>query len=180
MAAKKTTKLDKYARDPKAWKAFADHNYAASIYLFESHNPFLIFNAATLGHHCLEMYLKAALISEGCAVFDPKKIKDLDKSVKLKPSDCAWGHDLVALAKQLAARRTDFDLSERMIFLLPWHVPSKTMCLHPTVEQGFELFNPFFSELRYPQELTMGGVGEDDKLPLQELVSHLEPFLMNI
>jgi hypothetical protein len=76
MATKKPLMLDKYARDPKAWKAFADHNYAASVHLFESHNPFLIFNAATLGHHCLEMYLKAALICEGCAVFDPKKVKD--------------------------------------------------------------------------------------------------------
>jgi hypothetical protein len=175
MAAKKSLALDKYARDPKAWKAFADHNYAASIYLFESHNPFLIFNAATLGHHCLEMYLKAALICEGCAVFDPKKIRHLDKSIKLQPSDCAWGHDLVVLARQLAARRPDFDLSEKMSLLLPWHCSGV-----PTVEKGFEVFNPFFSELRYPQELTMGGVGEDDKLPLQELVTRLEPFLSKI
>src|SRR5271157_308114 len=121
MAAKKSLALDKYARDPKAWKAFADHNYAASIYLFESHNPFLIFNAATLGHHCLEMYLKATLICEGATVFDPTKIKHLDKSVKLQPSDCAWGHDLVGLARQLAAKRRDFDLSEQMSTLLPWH-----------------------------------------------------------
>ena len=175
MAAKKPIALDKYARDPKAWKAFADHNYAAFIYLFESHNPFLIFNAATLGQHCLEMYLKAALICEGATVFDPKKIKYLDKSVKLQSSDCAWGHDLVALARQLAARRSDFDLSEQMSLLLPWHFSGV-----PTVEKGFELFNPFFSELRYPQELTMGGVGEDDKLPLRELVARLEPFLAKI
>jgi hypothetical protein len=43
------------------------------------------------------------------------------------------------------------------------------------------LFDPFFSELRYPQELkTMGGVGEDDKLPLEELVEKLDPFLEKI
>jgi hypothetical protein len=178
MASNKTIKLDKYACDPKAWKAFADHNYAASIYLFESHNPFLIFNAATLGHHCLEMYLKAALICEGCTVFDPNKIKHLDTSVKLQSSDCAWGHDLVALAKQLAARCPNFDLSEQMSFLLPWHLWGHEG--PPTVERGFEVFNPFFSELRYPQSLTMGGVGEDDKLPLQELVSRLQPFLEKI
>lgn len=175
MAAKKSLALDKYARDPKAWKTFADHNYAASIYLFESHNPFLIFNAATLGHHCLEMYLKAALICEDCAVFDSKMIRHLDQSIKLQPSDCAWGHDLVVLARQLAARRPDFDLAEEMSLLLPLHCSGV-----PTVEKGFEVFNPFFSELRYPQELTMGGVGEDDKLPLQELVARLEPFLSKI
>ena len=173
--AKKRMALDRYARDPKAWKAFADHNYAASIYLFDSHNPFLIFNAATLGHHCLEMYLKAALICEGATVFDPKKITHLDNSLKLQPSDCAWGHDLVALARQLASRRPDFNLSEQMCLLLPWHFSGV-----PTVEKGFEVFNPFFSELRYPQELTMGGVGEDDKLPLQELVTRLQPFLEKI
>ena len=55
------------------------------------------------------------------------------------------------------------------------------MCVKPTIEQGFELFDPFFSELRYPQELkTMGGVGENDKLPLAELVKTLQPFLEKI
>jgi hypothetical protein len=40
------------------------------------------------------------------------------------------------------------------------------------------VFNPFFSELRYPQELSkLDGVGETDKLPLAELVAHLQPFL---
>ena len=37
------------------------------------------------------MYLKAALICEGCTALHPKKVKYLDKSVKLQPSDCAWG-----------------------------------------------------------------------------------------
>jgi hypothetical protein len=174
MAAKKTLTPDKYAQDARAWRDFAKFNLSASMYLFESHDPFKIFAAATLGHHALEMYLKAALICEGCTVFDPNKINRLDPSVKLQASDCAWGHDLVILARQLAARRPDFDLAKPMMFLWPWHSGAST------VERGFEVFNPFFSELRYPQALTMGGVGEDDKLPLGELVAHLEPFVANI
>lgn len=176
IATKKTIALDKYARDARAWKAFADHNYAASTYLFESHKPILIFAAATLGHHALEMYLKAALVCEGATVFDSTKVKYLNTSVKLSPADCVWGHDLVVLARQLAARRTEFNLGERMHVLIPWHKSGGAV----TVEQGFEIFNPFFSELRYPQQLTMGGVGEDDKLPLDELVARLQPFLSKI
>jgi hypothetical protein len=57
---------------------------------------------------------------------------------------------------------------------------ARSMCATLTVEQGFEMFNPFFSELRYPQELTVGGVGEDDIIPLDELVKRLEPFLAKI
>jgi hypothetical protein len=172
--SKKTMKPDKYARDPRAWRDFAKFNLSASMYLFESHDPFKIFAAATLGHHALEMYLKAALICEGFTVFNPRDVKHLDPPGTLQESDCAWGHDLVVLARQLAAKRPDFDLAKRMMFLWPWHSGV------PTVERGFEVFNPFFSELRYPQELTMGGVGEDDKLPLGELVTLLQPFLERI
>ena len=175
MATKKTIKPDKYAPDAVAWKRFAGIAYTASHHLFESRNLLLIFPAAKLGHHALEMYLKAALICEGLTVFDPKKIKSLDPSVALQTADRAWGHDLVALARQLAQRRPDFDLAEPMTMLLPWRSEGI-----PTVEKGFELFNPFFSELRYPQELTMGGVGEDDKLPLDGLVARLQPFLEKI
>lgn len=178
--AKKIIKLDKYAQDARAWRDFGKHNYAASTYLFQSHNPFLIFAAATLGHHTLEMFLKAALVSEGATVFDPKKLRYLDPSVKLQAADCAWGHDLVVLARQLADRRPEFDLKQQMNVLIPWHPATQIMCGTLTVEQGFEMFNPFFSELRYPQELTMGGVGEDDRIPLDELVKRLEPFLANI
>lgn len=174
-AIRKTLKPDKYAQDARAWRDFANINYAASTYLFESRNPFLIFAAATLGHHALEMYLKAALICEGCTVFDPKKIEFLDPSVTLKKADCVWSHDLVALARKLVAKRPEFKLSEPMNLLFPGKCSGI-----PTVEKGFELFNPFFFELRYPQELTMGGVGEDDKLPLRELVGRLQPFLANI
>lgn len=179
--AKKTLQLDKYARDPRAWRDWGRHNYMASKYLFESHNMMLVFAAATLGHHALEMFLKAALICEGLTVFNPRKLNNLDPAVKLDVKDCAWDHNLVALARELAGRRPDFDLKQPMIFLMPWHVPTQAMCVNPTIEQGFELFDPFFSELRYPQELkTMGGVGEDDKLPLEELVEKLQPFLEKI
>jgi hypothetical protein len=155
----------------------AEHSiaYTAASHLFESRNVLLIFPAATLGHHALEMYLKAALICEGCTVFNPGDVKYLNPPETLQEADCAWGHDLVALARQLAAKRSDFDLTEPMMFLMPWHHSGV-----PTVERVFEVFNPFFSELRYPQELTMGGVGQDDKLPLDELVARLQPFLEKI
>ena len=171
-----TVKPDKYARNAQRWKESADIAYRAATRLFETRDLLLLFPAATLGHHALEMYLKAALICEGCTIFDPKKLKYLDPSITLRKADWAWGHDLVALARQLAAKRSDFDLTARMTFLLPWHHTGV-----PTVEKGFEVFNPFFAELRYPQELSkLGGVGEDDKLPLDELVARLQPFLAKI
>src|SRR5208337_3118504 len=116
-----TVKLDKYGRDARAWKNSAETAYRAATLLFETRDLLLIFPAATLGHHALEMYLKAAPICEGSTIFDPKKFKYLDPSVMLRKTDCAWGHDLVALARQLAAKRPDFDLKARMTFLLPWH-----------------------------------------------------------
>ena len=171
-----TVKPDKYARDARAWKHSADTAYRAAALLFESRDLLLMFPAATLAHHALEMYLKAALILEGCTIFDPKRLKYLDPSVTLKKADCAWGHDLVTLARQLAAKRPDFDLNESMTLLLPWHHSGV-----PSVEKGFDVFNPFFSELRYPQELSkLSGVGEDDKLPFDELVGRLQPFLAKI
>jgi hypothetical protein len=44
--------------------------------LFETGDPFLLFPAATLGHHALEMYLKAAPISNGRTVFNPNELKN--------------------------------------------------------------------------------------------------------
>jgi hypothetical protein len=111
--AKKIIKLDKYAQDARSWKHFGKHNYAASTYLFQSHNRFLIFAAATLGHHALEMFLKAALVSEGATVFDPKKLRYLDPPVKPQAADCVWGHHLVVLARQLEARRPELILARR-------------------------------------------------------------------
>src|ERR1700723_3518824 len=37
-------------------------------------------------------------------------VQFLRTKASLVKEDCSWGHDLVLLAKQLAARRTDFDL----------------------------------------------------------------------
>ena len=61
----KRMKLDRYARDAQAWTNSARVAYTASAHLFTSENFMLVFPAATLGHHALEMFLKAALIVEG-------------------------------------------------------------------------------------------------------------------
>ena len=175
MATKRIVKPDKYARNARAWKDGADIAYRAATRLFETRDLLLIFPAATLAHHALEMYLKAALICEGFTVFNPRVIKHLDPSISLEEADCAWDHDLVILARQLASKRPDFDLTATMIFLGPWQHEGP-----PTVENGFKIFNPFFYELRYPHELTLSGVGEDDKLTLDELVARLQPFLEKI
>jgi len=170
-----TAQLDKYARDAVTWKALADANYEAAQTLFfhAMEKPGLYFVAVTLGHIALEMLLKTALIINGMTAFDPKKIKSLDPSVGLKSSDCVWGHDLVALARILALRRPDFDLSAKI------HVRTSALRMPMTVEEGFELFNPFFSELRYPQELkNIAGFGEDESCVLEELACRIEPFLM--
>src|SRR5208283_5443161 len=186
MSRRRLVKPDKFAQNARAWKDSADTAYRAASCLFETRDLLLIFPAATLAHHALEMYLKAALICGGCTVFDPKDVKDLDPTIPLGKSDCVWGHDLVVLARELATRRSDFDLTARMTFLAPWQrsgAPAgeaPTVCqpqmLAPTVETGFKVFNPF-TELRYPHELTLSGVGEDDKLTLDELVKYLHPFV---
>ncbi len=74
---------DKYARDARSWRDFAKVNHVAAKHLFGSGNPFMYLVAATLGHHALEMYLKAALISEGMTVFNPKELQGLDPGVGL-------------------------------------------------------------------------------------------------
>jgi hypothetical protein len=169
-----TTQLDKYARDAITWKSLADVNYdaAQTLFLHAIAKPGLYFVAVTLGHVALEMLLKTALICSGMTALNPKSIKSLDPSIGLKPDDCVWGHDLVALAKTLATRRPDFDLSAEM------HVRTAALRTPMTVEEGFELFNPFFSELRYPQELkNIAGFGEDEGLVLEELACRIEPFI---
>src|SRR5580704_7319099 len=129
--------LDKYARVARAWRDWAKINCVASQHLFFSGNPILYFPAATLGHHALEMYLKAALITQGMTVFNPDQIKLLDVAVELKRDDCIWGHSLVGLAEELAKKHPDFDLKEPM------------QCSGSrTVRQAFAVFDPFFSELR--------------------------------
>jgi hypothetical protein len=56
---------DKYLNDPTAWFQNAQNVRSASAELFRSGNPFKWFPAALLGHHALEMFLKAALIRQG-------------------------------------------------------------------------------------------------------------------
>lgn len=164
--------LGKYAKDAGAWRDWAKINYTASAALFASGNPFLYFPAATLGHHALEMYLKAALICEGMTVFDPKKLRSLDRAPGLRKKDCVWGHELVGLARKLSNRRGDFDLTAKLD--LP-DCPEVNM--PKTLLAGLELFDPFFSELRYPQKLNkLDGVGQEEKLVLDRLVALLIPF----
>jgi len=104
----KIIQLDKYARDARAWRDCAEGNYMASAMLFDSQNPFVWFAAATLGHHALEMYLKAALVHEGMTVFDPEKIIRSDPTAGLVRSDCVWGHSLLYLADTLSGKRPHF------------------------------------------------------------------------
>lgn len=168
--------LDTYARSVRDWRDLAKVNYVAASALFASGNPFLVFPAATLGHHALEMYLKAALIREGMTAFDPNKLSRLDPSVGLRREDCAWGHNLVRLAEELSRRRPEFDLSAEINCprIAIEEMPMKVLA-------GFRLFDPFFSELRYPQELKdLKDVGEDDRFVLDELVKRLVPFSLPV
>ena len=126
--------LDKYARDYREWRNAAAINYAASKALFETKDPFMFFPAATLGHHALEMYLKSALIVHRMAIFNPKDLPRLDPSIGLKRDDCAWGHDLVKLAKRLAERNRDFDVTTVLDFPAPRDKGPLDL------EQGLEIF----------------------------------------
>jgi hypothetical protein len=123
------------------------------------------------------MYLKSVLICEGMTVFNPVILKSLDPGITLTRSNCAWGHDLVELAERLADKRLDFNLNAEM------DVPEcRTLMMPMTLRAGFAVFDPFFSELRYPQELKKrgGGVGEDESLVLDVLVARLQPFLSKV
>ncbi|HTQ96280.1 MAG TPA: hypothetical protein VMH89_05715 [Candidatus Acidoferrum sp.] len=167
-----TMSLDRYARDARSWRDWGKINYTAAKYLFASGNPFLYFPAATLGHHALETYLKALLIFEGMTVFNPEAVHKLDPAMGIKSTDCVWNHDLVFLAKAVAAKRADFNLNAEIdAFCLLLKMPMKVL-------KAFELFDPFFSELRYPMEANKsGGIGEDEGHVLDALVDYLSPFL---
>jgi HEPN domain-containing protein len=168
-----TGQLDKYATDAQAWREFAEINYAASALLFGSDGPFLWFAAATLGHQALEMFLKAALICEGMTVFNPQKISKTSPMVTFKPEDCVWGHNLLDLARTLGRKRPEFNLS--VMIRTPYYFAAESGFL--TVERGFEIFDPFFYELRYPTELTnVECLGPEHKIILEELVTRLRPF----
>lgn len=170
------TQLDKYAKDSHTWYLWAKVHYRASGELFAlaSENPIYCFPAATLGHHALEMYLKAALICEGMAVFNPKKLPSLDAALGLTKKDCAWRHELVGLARKLSNRRNDFDLTAKL------DLPDCPEVKMPkTVLAGLELFDQYFSVLRYPQELKKPegeGVGREEQRVLDRLVALLTPF----
>jgi hypothetical protein len=101
----------------------------------------------------------------------------LDPAVGLTAADCAWGHSLAQLARELSKRRPDFDLSAQI------NVPGCVVLEMPmTINDALATFDPFFSELHYPQELRnlKEGVGEEEKLVLDELVARLKPFLSRI
>jgi hypothetical protein len=167
--------LDPYARTAPEWRDLGYHNYAASRALFESGDPFFWFPAATLGHHALEMFLKAVLIHEGMTVFDPRKVKELDAALGLTRDDCVWGHALVELAQKVAGKRADFNLGSQLsCFVVGEKVPINLL-------RGFEIFDPFFSELRYPQRLqNIAGLGECHGELLGHLYGYLEPLLGEI
>lgn len=161
-------KLDKYARDFAIWRDWAAINHSAAKVLFATEDPFLLFPAATLGHHALEMFLKSALIANGLTVVDPKVFRRLEHT-NLRKNDCAWGHGLVKLAGMLAERRPEFNLSKEMKFA-GYAVLKEPM----TVQEGLNIFDPFFSELRYPQELkAVEEPGGDHKVLLDLLVGEL-------
>jgi hypothetical protein len=104
-------KLDAYAKNAAEWRDGGYHNYRASRVLFGCGDPFLWFPAATLGHHALEMLLKAVLIHDGMTAFDPRKVNALDPTLALTKDDCVWGHNLLELAETLAAKRHVFNLA---------------------------------------------------------------------
>jgi len=174
----KAFQLDKCARDARAWRNWGKvyHKCAAALFdlALDSKNPIYYFPAATLGHHALEMYLKAALICEGMTVFNPDKVPPRATDICLTKKDCAWDHKLIPLAKQLSERRTDFDLAAKLD--LP-DCPEVNRNRKETLRAGFELFDAFFEELRYPDELRkVEGVGEYEKQVLDRLVALLRPF----
>ena len=163
--------LDKYARDPKPWRLLAQFNLDAARVLFTHDGAItLCFPAATLGHLALEGLLKTALIREGFTIFDPAKLKQL-ASPTLSKEQCAWGHNLVALAKLLASKRAELDLQKPIRgFFPPYEYPV-------TIEGGLAIFDPYFSELRYPQQLDkLQGIGPDDLRMLDAIVQELLPF----
>jgi len=67
--------------------------------------------------------------------------------------------------------RPDFDLTSELDgFFFPRKTPM-------TIEDGLEVFNPFFWELSYPRQLDkLDSIGLDDVVLLDALVAALEPF----
>lgn len=82
---------DKYAGDARTWFLWAEASYSGAHKLFHSGDALLLFPAAILGHHALEMYLKAALIKLGHKV-----------------GGDIWGHRLRSLAARIAKEVPEF------------------------------------------------------------------------
>jgi hypothetical protein len=167
----KALTLDKFARDPKPRRIHAQFNLDAARILFTHPGAItLCFPAATLAHLSLEGLLKTALIREGFTIFDPAKLRQLSHPA-LTRDQCAWGHNLVSLATLLTSKRPDFDVQTPLSGLFPpYEYPL-------TIERGLEIFDPYFSELRYPQQLNkLQGIGPDDVRMLDAIVDKLLPF----
>jgi hypothetical protein len=108
-------------------------------------------------------------------IFNPDQVNKLDHVHGVKATHCAWGHSLVGLAKLLATKRGDFDLSAEI------NVPCLVLKMPMKLLAAFELFDPFFSELRYPMELKqLEGVSEEEGRVLNAVVEYLHPFLSKI
>lgn len=140
MAARKN---DKYLNDPSVWLQKAHDTRRAAKLLFAQGDAFVWFPAALLGHHALEMLLKAALIRKGC---------------KIRKSD-AWGHDLISLARKLVAEwKGKADFPDYFFEVL-------------------RVFNDYFYELRYPQELEkVTELGKKQVEQLEEAIKYLLPY----
>lgn len=74
-----------YAADADAWLNWAEATYSGAQTLFLNDNALVWFPAAILGHHALEMFLKASLIRKG------HRVEESD----------VWDHNLCALAEKL-------------------------------------------------------------------------------
>jgi hypothetical protein len=166
---KKSYRLDRFARDPDAWLASARFTWTASQTLFNDGNMIVIFAAATLGHHAVEMFLKTALICEGMVACHPRDAK----AFGVEKDDCVWGHDLLVLAKLLATKRPQFNV--KVVLDIRGYWPHK---MPMTLENALAMFQPFFDELRYPHEKElMEGIGQDEVIVLNALVAAIKPFV---
>jgi HEPN domain-containing protein len=88
------TPVSDFSADAVTWCQWAEQTYAGAHHLFNDGNTFFWFSVATLGHQALETFLKAALIKTG---------RRIDKAD-------VWGHDLVALARELEKTGVTFPL----------------------------------------------------------------------
>jgi len=79
------------------------------------------------------------------------------------------------LANVFAARNANFDLDARFV------APTVVVEMPMTIMKAFEMFDPFFSELRYPVEANLvDELGEEHGFVLDAVVEYLESFLKKI